>query len=318
VSGACGGAVFAGTDRLKAIDGNRLSMDKRMTPGQVVAELRSGMTIGIGGWGARRKPMALVRELARSDLHDLTIVAYGGPDVGLLCAAGKVKRLVFGFVSLDLIPLDAHFRRARQAGSLGDVMELDEGMLQWGLRAAGLRLPFLPTRAGLATDVETLNPDIRSIRSPYDDAETLLAMPALHLDAALCHVDHCDAAGNGQVLGDDPYFDDLFCAAAEKRYVSCERVIDTPQFLEHGCMHSLLLNRTLVDGVVETPFGAHPTACVPKYGIDVDHLEMYSSAAKDDEAWQAYRARYVDVDHSAYVDAVGGAERIATIGAPVF
>ena len=31
-----------------------------MTPDEVVAELRDGMTIGIGGWGSRRKPMALV------------------------------------------------------------------------------------------------------------------------------------------------------------------------------------------------------------------------------------------------------------------
>ena len=34
-----------------------------MTPEEVVAELRDGMTIGIGGWGSRRKPMALVRAI---------------------------------------------------------------------------------------------------------------------------------------------------------------------------------------------------------------------------------------------------------------
>jgi glutaconate CoA-transferase subunit A len=85
-----------------------------MTAGEVAGRLRSGMTIGIGGWGSRRKPMALVRAILRSDLAGLTVVSYGGPDVGLLCAAGKVRRLVFGFVSLDSIPLDPHFRAARQ------------------------------------------------------------------------------------------------------------------------------------------------------------------------------------------------------------
>ncbi|MBK5289322.1 MAG: acyl CoA--acetate/3-ketoacid CoA transferase subunit alpha, partial [Acidimicrobiia bacterium] len=49
------------------------------------------MTIGIGGWGSRRKPMSLVRALARSDVKDLTVVSYGGPDLGLLCATGKVR-----------------------------------------------------------------------------------------------------------------------------------------------------------------------------------------------------------------------------------
>src|SRR5215468_1816095 len=99
--------------------------DKRMTEDEVVAELRSGMTIGIGGWGSRRKPMSLVRALLRSDIDDLTIVSWGGPDVGLLCAAGKVKRVVYAFVSLDSIPLEPHFRNARQGGTI-EAMELDE------------------------------------------------------------------------------------------------------------------------------------------------------------------------------------------------
>ena len=129
----------------------------------VVAQLADGMTIGIGGWGSRRKPMSLVRALLRSDLRDLTVVSYGGADVGLLCAAGKVRRVVYGFVSLDSIPLEPHFRRVRQAGSI-EAVELDEGMLQWGLYAAALRLPFLPTRAGLGSDVMTLQPWLRTVR----------------------------------------------------------------------------------------------------------------------------------------------------------
>src|SRR5437879_12165883 len=89
--------------------------DKRMTEDEVVAELHDGMTIGIGGWGSRRKPMSLVRAILRSDLKDLSVVAYGGPGVGLLCAAGKVRKVSYGFVSLDSIPLEPHFRKAKQA-----------------------------------------------------------------------------------------------------------------------------------------------------------------------------------------------------------
>ena len=97
--------------------------DKLMTEDDAMATLSDGMTIGIGGWGSRRKPMSLVRALLRSDLRDLTIVSYGGPDVGLLCAAGKVRRLVYGFVSLDSIALEPHFRAARQAGTIPDPVE---------------------------------------------------------------------------------------------------------------------------------------------------------------------------------------------------
>ena len=114
-----------------------------MTEDEVVAELRDGMTIGIGGWGSRRKPMSLVRAILRSDLKDLSLVAYGGPDVGLLCAAGKVRKVVYGFVSLDSIPLEPHFRKAKQAGAI-EFAEFDEGAFLLGLMAAAHRMPFYP------------------------------------------------------------------------------------------------------------------------------------------------------------------------------
>src|SRR6185295_6124664 len=202
--------------------------DKRMSEAEVVAQIEDGMTLGIGGWGSRRKPMSLVRAILRSPVKDLTVVSYGGPDVGLLCAAGKVKKLVYGFVSLDSIPLEPHFRAARQAGAV-EVMELDEGMLQWGLYAASLRLPFLPTRAGLGSDVMTLNPSLKTVRSPYDDGEELVAVPAIALDVAICHLNRADAAGNAQFLGPDLYFDDLFLGAATKRFVSVEAIVPTAE-----------------------------------------------------------------------------------------
>ena len=121
-------------------------MDKVLTHDEVLDQLTSDMVIGVGGWGARRKPMSLVRAICQSDLKDLTIVSYGGPDVGLLCAHKKVKKLIFGFVSLDLIPLEAHFRLARQNQEI-KVMELDEGMLQWGLRAAAMRVFIMWTES---------------------------------------------------------------------------------------------------------------------------------------------------------------------------
>ena len=88
------------------------------------------MTIGIGGWGSRRKPMAFVRALLRTDVKDLTVVTYGGPDLGLLCSAGKVRRVYYGFVSLDSPPFyDPWFAKARTTGSI-EAREMDEGMLR--------------------------------------------------------------------------------------------------------------------------------------------------------------------------------------------
>lgn len=280
--------------------------DKRMTEDEAVATLSSGMTIGIGGWGSRRKPMSLVRALLRSDVTDLTVVSYGGPDVGLLCAAGKVRRLVYGFVSLDSIALEPHFRRARQNGTIPEVVEYDEGMLQWGLYAASLRLPFLPTRAGLGSDVVRNSPDLRTVRSPYADGEELLAVPALNLDAAFVHLNRADDRGNAQFLGPDLYFDDLFLNACTpgRRFLSAERVVSTAELVAAGSFHTLKINRSMVDGVIEAPNGAHFTNCQPDYERDEAFQKEYAAAAKDDESWAAFVTTYLSGDEADYQKAV--------------
>jgi glutaconate CoA-transferase, subunit A len=276
---------------------------KVLSPDDVAGELRSGMTIGIGGWGSRRKPMALVRAIVRSGLTDLTIVSYGGPDVGLLMAAGRVRRVVCGFVTLDTIPLEPHFRLGRQAGTV-ELTELDEGMMHWGLLAAAHRLPFLPIRAGLGSDVLRVNPGLRTVRSPYADGEELTAMPALRLDAALIHLNRADPHGNGQYLGPDPYFDDLFCQAADRSFLSCERIVATPDLLASGPVQSLLVNRTMIDGVVEAPGGAHFTSCVPDYARDEAFQAEYARSAASPQAWERFRADYLSGDEASYQEAV--------------
>jgi glutaconate CoA-transferase subunit A len=103
-------------------------------------------------------------------------------------------------------------------------------------------------------------------------------MPALTLDVALVHLNRADAHGNAAYLGPDPYFDDLFCLAAERRFVSCERVVATEQLVKEAPPQALLLNRMMVDGVVEAPGGAGFTSCVPDYGRDETALREYASA----------------------------------------
>ncbi|HVU60647.1 MAG TPA: CoA-transferase [Mycobacteriales bacterium] len=273
--------------------------DKRTTIEEIVGELRDGMTIGIGGWGSRRKPMSVVRAMLRSSLKDLTIVSYGGPDVGLLCAAGMVRKVVFAFVSLDSIALEPHFRLARQAGTV-DALELDEGMFLLGLQAAAWRVPFLPTRVGLGSDVVAKQPEIKTVVSPYADGEELVAMPALTLDVALIHQNRADAAGNAQFLGPDLYFDDLMCQAAARSFVSCERLVPTAEFASFGSHHTQRISRLWTDGVVETPNGAHFTSCTPDYERDESFQKEYAASATSAEAWQQWRADWVDISEADY------------------
>ena len=273
-------------------------IDKRCTEEDVVAELRDGMTIGIGGWGSRRKPMSIVRAILRSSLRDLTIVSYGGPDVGMLCAAAKVKQAIYGFVSLDSIPLEPHFRAARQNATI-EAMELDEGMLQLGLRAAAWRVSFLPCRAGLGSAIMEVNEGLKTVVSPYDGQE-LVAMPALRLDVALLHANRADERGDAQYLGPDWYFDDLFSMAADRTFVSCEKIVAVGGLIDEGPLESIRVSRIFTAGVLEAPLGAHFTHCVPDYQRDEQIQQEYAATAKDPDAWSAFRARYIDIPEVDY------------------
>ncbi len=158
--------AFAGT-----AEGQEGVSDKRTSLDEAVARVRNGMTIGIGGWGSRRKPMAFVRALLRTDVTDLTVVTYGGPDVGLLCSAGKVKRVV---LRLRLAGLAAVLRPLVREGPQRrtiEAREMDEGMLRCGLQAAAQRLPFLPIRAGLGSSVlDFWDGEFKTVTSPYPAA----------------------------------------------------------------------------------------------------------------------------------------------------
>ena len=284
--------------------------DKRTTLDEAVASIESGMTIGIAGWGSRRKPMAFVRALLRTDVTDLTVVTYGGPDLGLLCSAGKVKRAYYGFVSLDSPPFyDPWFAKARTGGGI-EAREMDEGMLRCGLQAAAQRLPFLPIRAGLGSDVRTFwGDELKTVTSPYqtgDAYEELIAMPALNLDAAFVHMNLGDAHGNAAYTGIDPYFDDLFLMSAQRRFLSVEQVVSTADLVAAVVPQQLLINRMMVDTVVEAPNGAHFTTNEPDYRRDEKFQRHYAEAAGSDETWAEFVKTYLSGSEADYQAAVRG------------
>ncbi|AXB80572.1 CoA transferase subunit A [Novosphingobium sp. P6W] len=294
-------------------------LDKRMTVDDIVDQLSDGMTIGIGGWATRRKPMALIRAIARSKLKDLTIMAgYGGPDIGLLAATGKIRKLVFAFASLDHFPLEPHFRNARQAGAF-EVLELDEGLYHWGLRAAAMKLPFLPSRVGIGTDIIRQSGfDFKMVKSPYEDSEELVAMPALVPDVALIHAHRSDERGNILTLSVDPLFDELLVRAAGVSFVTVEKIVSTAELEMKANSRFNLVERAMITGVAEAPFGAHPTSAAPDYQLDLKHIKAYVDSAASPEAWAEYKAKYIDVSEAEYQATIGGAEVVEALPVPVY
>ncbi len=129
------------------------------------------------------------------------------PRSAVLGGQGQARLLRLRVVGLPPTVLRPVVRQARTTGAI-ESREMDEGMLRCGLQAAAQRLPFLPIRAGLGSDVRAFwGDELKTVKSPYptgDGYEELVAMPALNLDVALVHLNLGDAQGNAAYTGIDP------------------------------------------------------------------------------------------------------------------
>lgn len=258
-----------------------MSIDKVANLDEVISRIKDGDSIVIGGWGDIRKPMALVKAIAKSSLKDLTILSCAAFDLDLLIGMGKVKKAIFPFVAFDGgAPGRApNFVKARQEGVI-EMNEMDEYMFCSQFKAAAERIPFYPVRGGIGTDILTINPYMKTICDPYSH-ETLLAVPSYVPDHALIHVNEADKCGNGRIIGDS-FFDSWYAKAARNVIVSCERIVPVGE-LQHGDILSIY-----VDDVVETPSGAHPGSCYPEYSFDSKACASYVEAAANPEVMTEY------------------------------
>lgn len=273
---------------------------------EAVALIPDGATVAIGGSSLSRKPMALVRALARSPVRDLELVVdVGGPDVDLLLGCHKVRRVRYAYVGFELLGLAPHFRQARQNGSV-EFEEWTEFTVMAGLDAHIKGVGFLPTKAGLGTDLLSVNSSFRLIEDPFT-GQTLLAVPAIAPDVALIHVNVADRSGNAVILG-DAHIDALCAKAARTTIVSTEALVDEGELQRYG--RDIQIPRIYVQAVAEAPWGAHFTACAPSYRVDMERIEEYLRAARQPDTWQTYLEQYVLVPEETRIMALGGAERL--------
>ncbi|HWU31549.1 MAG TPA: acyl CoA--acetate/3-ketoacid CoA transferase subunit alpha, partial [Marmoricola sp.] len=124
------------------------------------------------------------------------------------------------------------------------------------------------------------------------------------MDVSLIHLNRADRFGNGQYLGPDPYFDDMFAMASDKTLMSVERIVETADLTADAPHQSLLVSRLYVNGVIETPNGAHFTTCEPDYGRDEKFQKHYAVSAATDESWETFEQRFLRGDEASYHRAV--------------
>ncbi len=277
-------------------------MNKLRSLEELASQIPDGATVAIGGSSLSRKPMALVRALARTGVRGLRlIVDVGGPEVDLLMGVGAVSEVIYAFVGFEFLGLAPHFRAARQRGQIR-FQEWSEYTVMAGLDAAIKHVPFMPTRAGLATDLLEVNHAFRQISDPFGGPD-LVAVPALVPDFSLIHANYADAAGNALILGDG-HIDNLCAKAARTTLVTAESVVPTTTLQQIGYGTHIL--RIYVNGVAQARWGAHPTQAAPTYRLDLEALKDYLYHAADPGRWKAYQETRMGQNEALYQEFHGG------------
>jgi 3-oxoacid CoA-transferase subunit A len=164
-------------------------MDKTASsPSRAVADIPSGATLAVGGFGLCGIPSTLISALLDQGASNLAVVSNNcGVDdwgLGLLLAAGRIAKMTSSYVGEN-----KEFARQYLAGEL-EVELLPQGTLAESLRAGGMGIPAYYTPAG----VGTLIADGKETR--VIDGREYLLEPAITADFALVRAAKGDRHGN--------------------------------------------------------------------------------------------------------------------------
>lgn len=288
-------------------------MDKVHSLEEAAEMVPDGATVALGGLSMNATPMAFVRALVHRGAKDLTLVPIvNGMAVDWLVAAGCVERVVAGLVSFEGFGLAPAFRAAVQAGDVA-LEEYSEHLLIARLQAAAFRLPFVPTKAGLGTDVLDLHPETTRLEEDPATGEPYVAATPLPVDVAVVHASAADQFGNTRVDPKLTWMDSEIVKAAATTVVTVEQVVPHREFTDSP--ERTTYPRFMVDAVCEVPWGAWPTSCFPAYTHDAGFFRAYQSAARDPDGFKQFLEERVfgPETHADLLDANGGARMLLDI-----
>lgn len=269
---------------------------------EAVAEIKSGDTVAIGGYYFCRHPMALIRAIVKAGLRDLTVVtSLSSIDADLLIAAGCVRKIIFGFISFDILGFAPNFRAKVEAGTLEAIDYADLPLMR-SLEASSRELPYVVARGLTGSNLLDRHP-ARQIEGA--NGEKLLALPPIRPDVMLIHAQWSDRDGNLMLEGEG--YDTELLKASRKVVATVERIVGRREL---AVLNKLTVPRYSVDALVELPYGAHPCSCYPWYVHDVRHLLEYLEYSRQGKVAD-YIQRYVldPSDHADYLERAGGMRR---------
>jgi 3-oxoacid CoA-transferase subunit A len=205
-----------------------------------VADIPSGASLAVGGFGVCGIPSELIDALLNGGADDLEVVSNNagidGWGLGVLLSAGRLRRIIASYVGEN-----AEFARQYVAGEL-EVELTPQGTLAERLRAGGAGIPAFYTETGVGTQVAEgglpwrYGPDgTVVVSSPPKPTETFSVFGSPHsyireeaivTDFALVRAALGDRSGNLVFSTSARNFNPVAAMAARITIAEVERLVD--------------------------------------------------------------------------------------------
>jgi acyl CoA:acetate/3-ketoacid CoA transferase alpha subunit len=284
-----------------------------------------GASIGVGGQNVIGSPMAIAHEIIRQRKKNLTLLGCNlSIAADILIGAGLVKKCECGSCNIGFhgIPRMAYSARKYYEEGKLEIEDYDHLIMVSRFLAGEMGLPFMPVMSSLGSDIlkykaPSTEKKFEIIENPWNSGEKVVLVPAATPDVAIVHVPKVDELGNIIREGFIAHMPEMV-RASEKAIVSCEEIISSEKTRNHPEMTAI--SHIYVSAIVEQPWGSHPTATLPYYDCDVEHLRMYQECAEaalkegkvGRERYQHYLQEYVlsCATFDDYLEKVGGVSRL--------
>jgi 3-oxoacid CoA-transferase subunit A len=247
---------------------------------EAVADVRSGASLAVGGFGMCGVPAVLIDALMVAGVDELETVSNNcgvdGWGLGVLLAAKRIRRTISSYVGEN-----KEFERQFLGGEL-EVELVPQGTLAERLRAGGAGIPAFFTPAGVGTQVAEGGLPWRfdggggvALSSPPKEVREFDGVPyvlerAIRTDFALVHARYGDRHGNLIYEKSAQNFNPLCAAAGRVTIAQVEVLVDpgdldpmhvhTPGIFVQRVLHVRDVEKRIERRTVQSPPGSNATA----------------------------------------------------------
>ena len=225
--------------------------------------IKSNSIIAIGGFTINRKPIAIIKEIAKSNINNLHVYTLAGSlDVDLLVEKSKVEKISAAYVGYEGLGLSQIIRNAVESGKV-IFEDLTEILYYLRLKAGAIGVPFIPTESIINSDIFKINSSCKKIKDPFTK-KILCGVQAINPDFCIIHAQKADKFGN--ILIDEPDFAEREMAQASKIKIFSVEEIGKLKPSE------ITIPKEFVDYIIVVKKGAHPTGCKNYYAPNIRNI----------------------------------------------